>query len=110
MLNGTPYRLEYYIENDGSAPFTEWLSRLRDRNVHGRISAILNRVRLGNFGDIKALGDGVNELKIDYGPGYRIYYAMSGKTVVLLLIGGDKSTQKEDIKTAKAYWKRQQRG
>ncbi len=55
----------------------------------------------------EALGDGVHELKIDYGPGYRVYYAMSGKTVVLLLIGGDKSTQRRDIKTAKSYWKRQ---
>jgi putative addiction module killer protein len=67
-------------------------------------------VKLGNFGIVKPLGDGVSELKIDYGPGYRLYYAMSGKTVVLLLIGGDKTTQTQDIKTAKAYWKRQQRG
>jgi len=67
-------------------------------------------VKLGNFGDIKVLGEGVNELRIDYGPGYRLYYAMSGKTVVLLLIGGDKSTQSNDIKVAKAYWNRQQRG
>jgi putative addiction module killer protein len=67
-------------------------------------------VRLGNFGIIKPLGDGVHELKIDYGPGYRVYYAMNGKTVVLLLIGGDKATQTKNIKTAKAYWKRQQKG
>lgn len=109
-MTDTPYRLEYYLEDDGRAPFTEWLSKLRDRNAHARISARLNRVRLGNFGIVKALGDGVNELKIDYGPGYRVYYAMSGKTVLLLLIGGDKATQKQDIKVAKAYWKRQQRG
>ena len=109
-MTDTPYRLEYFLEDDGSAPFTEWLSNLRDRNAHARISVRLNRVKLGNFGVVKALGDGVNELKIDYGPGYRVYYAMNGKTVVLLLIGGDKSTQKQDVKIAKAYWNRQQRG
>jgi putative addiction module killer protein len=109
-MTDIPYRIEYFIEDDGHEPFTEWLSRLRDRDAHARISARLVRVRLGNFGIINVLGDGVNEIKIDYGPGYRLYYAMSGKTVVLLLIGGDKTTQTKDIKTAKAYWKRQQRG
>ena len=109
-MTDTPYRLEYYLEDDGRAPFTEWLLTLRDRDAHARISSRLNRVKLGNFGIIKALGDGVIELKIDYGPGYRVYYAMNGKTVVFLLIGGDKTTQTKDVKTAKAYWKRQQRG
>jgi putative addiction module killer protein len=109
-MTDTPYHLEYYLEDNGSAPFSEWLSNLRDRNAHARISARLNRVKLGNFGVVKALGDGVNELKIDYGPGYRLYYAMNGKTVVLLLIGGDKSTQSQEIKTAKSYWNKQQRG
>jgi putative addiction module killer protein len=65
---------------------------------------------LGNFGTVKLIGGGVSELKIDHGPGYRVYYAMSGKTVVLLLIGGDKSTQQRDIETAKAYWKQQKEG
>ncbi len=106
----TAYRLEYYLEDDGRAPFTVWLSNIHDRAAHARISARLNRLKLGNFGVVKALGGGVIELKIDYGPGYRVYYAMKGKTVVLLLIGGDKSTQKQDIKVAKAYWKRQQGG
>lgn len=109
-MTDTHYRLEYFLEDDGCAPFTEWLSSLRDHDAHARISARLNRVKLGNFGVIKALGDGVIELKIDYGPGYRVYYAMNGKTVVLLLIGGDKATQTKDIKVAKTYWARQQRG
>jgi len=109
-MSDTPYSLEYYLGDDGCAPFTEWLSTLRDRDAHARISARLNRVKLGNFGIIKALGDGVIELKIDYGPGYRVYYAMNGKTVVLLLIGGDKATQTRDVKVAKAYWKQQQGG
>lgn len=72
-----------------------------------RIRARLDRVVLGNLGTIKPVGDGVCEFKIDHGPGYRIYYAMNGKTVVLLLVGGDKSTQQRDIEKAKAYWKRQ---
>ena len=64
----TPYRLEYFLEDNGRAPFTERLSNFRDRGAHARISARLNRVKLGNFRIIKALGDGVIELKIDYGP------------------------------------------
>ena len=103
----TPYRLVYYLDDNGKAPFLEWLYSLRDKMAVYRIRSRLDRVELGNFGTAKALGDGVSELKIDHGPGYRVYYAMNGKTVVLLLIGGDKSTQHKDIETAKAYWKRQ---
>lgn len=106
----TPFQLEYFLEDNGRAPFIYWLSKLRDRNAHARISARLNRVKLGNFGIIKALGDGVHELKIDYGPSYRVYYAMNCATVVLLLIGGDKTTQQRDIATAKTYWQQQQKG
>lgn len=75
-----------------------------------RIRARLDRMELGNSGTVKPVGDGVSELKIDYGPGYRVYFAMSGKTVVLLLIGGDKSTQQRDIEMAKIYWKQQKEG
>jgi putative addiction module killer protein len=64
----------------------------------------VKRIALGNFGDTKSLGDGVYELRIDIGPGYRVYYGLDGKTVVLLLSGGDKSTQIKDIKQAKEYW------
>ena len=103
----TPYRLEYYLDDNDKAPFLEWLHSLRDKMAIYRIRARLDRVELGNFGTAKPIGDGVSELKIDHGPGYRVYYAMNGKTVVLLLIGGDKSTQHKDIETAKAYWKRQ---
>ena len=61
-------------------------------------------MRLGNLGNNRAVGEGVFELKIDYGPGYRVYYALDGKAVVLLLLGGDKSTQREDVEQAKTYW------
>ena len=103
----TPYRLEYYLDDNGKSPFLEWLYSLRDKVAVYRIRARLDRVELGNFGQAKPIGDGISELKIDHGPGYRVYYAMNGKTVVLLLMGGDKSTQHKDIATAKAYWKRQ---
>ena len=101
------YRLEYYLDDNGNAPFTRWFYSLRDKEAVYRIRFRLDRVQLGNFGTIRPIGAGVSELKIDHGPGYRVYYAMDGRTVVLLLIGGDKSTQQKDIETAKAYWKRQ---
>ena len=95
-----------YNDNN-EAPLIKWLEALRDRVAFAKIAVRLDRVQAGNFGVVKALGDGVSQLKIDHGPGYRVYYAMSGKTVVLLLIGGDKSTQSRDVETAKAYWKQQ---
>ena len=64
----------------------------------------LDRVSLGNFGDCHGVGDGVQELRIDYGPGYRVYFGQVGSTIVLLLFGGDKSTQAKDIEQAKRYW------
>jgi putative addiction module killer protein len=109
-MSETPYRIEYYLDENGKETFLMWLYSLRDKNAVYRIRARLDRLKLGNFGIHKILGDGVHELKIDYGPGYRVYYAMNGKTVVLLLVGGDKSTQSKDIETAKTYWKRQQEG
>ena len=71
----------------------------------GIIRARLNRVRLGNFGDCRSIGSGVEELRIDFGPGYRIYYGRQGSLTVILLYGGDKRTQPRDILTAKKYWK-----
>lgn len=91
----THYHIEYHLDDNGKAPFLEWLYSLRDKVAVYRVRARIDRVELGNFGMVKSLGDGVSELKIDHGPGYRVYYAMSGKTVVLLLVGGDKSTQKK---------------
>jgi len=86
----TTYCLEYYADEKGKEPFRDWLYGLRDRAAFARITVRLDRVELGNFGFCKGVGNGVFELKIDYGPGYRVYYAISGKTVVLLLLGGDK--------------------
>jgi len=96
--------LREYVTAAGKNPFRRWLHALRDVGARARIRVRLNRVRLGNFGDAKAVGGGVSELRIPYGPGYRVYFARAGSTVVLLLSGGDKSSQKRDIETAKEYW------
>ena len=82
--------------------FDAWIETLRDRQARQCIAARLTRVQAGNFGDVKAVGEGVSELRIDTGPGYRIYFTRRGPLVVLLLCGGDKSTQANDIKKAMA--------
>lgn len=98
------FTLEYYIAESGKVPFKEWLEGLKDISARAKIRISLDRIRLGNFGHSKSLGKGVYELKIDYGPGYRVYYALAGKTLVLLLLGGDKASQSKDITRAKEYW------
>ena len=95
--------LEYLTENKKN-PFRNWLEGLRDRQARAKIRVRLNRIRLGNFGDSKSVGNGVSELRITYGPGYRVYFGRKGNTVVILLIGGSKKTQSKDIALAKKYW------
>lgn len=89
--------------HSGKEPFTEWLESL-DNETQAILVARLNRVRLGNFGNCEPVGLGVSELKIFYGPGYRIYFAKDGTTLVVLLLGGDKGSQNKDIKKAQRYW------
>ena len=84
-----------------SDAFIDWFERLRDIRARDRIIARFLRLQLGNFGDVKAVGDGISELRIDYGPGYRIYVKQRGPEMILLLVGGDKSTQAKDIRLAK---------
>lgn len=99
-----PKEIRRYIRPDRTIPFAEWLNSLRDSRAILKIDQRLRRVRLGNFGDYRSVGEGVCELRIDSGPGYRIYFGQVGTTIVLLLCGGDKSTQEEDIRKAKEYW------
>ncbi len=80
--------------------YADWFEKLRDRQARARIDARIRRLSLGNPGDVKPVGEGVSELRIDYGPGYRIYFVQRGQTVVILLAGGDKRTQARDIKVA----------
>jgi len=105
-------KLFRYQRADGRVPFTEWLNALRDKHSQARIRVRLQRLAVGNFGDIKTLGGGVSELRMFFGPGYRVYLAQQGSSWLLLLCGGDKSSQQKDIETAKRYlqdWKERQK-
>ena len=81
--------------------FDEWLTNLADQKAKAKIVSRIERLGLGDPGDVKPIGEGVSEMRVAYGPGYRIYFKQTGKTVVLLLCGGDKSTQGKDIRRAK---------
>jgi putative addiction module killer protein len=92
-----------YLAKSGRDLFGEWLAGLKDVRTRARILARVDRLQADNFGDCKSLGGGLFELRIDWGPGYRIYYALVGKSVVLLLCGGDKRKQTADIERAMEY-------
>jgi len=99
-----PRELKTYETIDGRQPFWEWIHSFTDKRVHGRILRRLDKVRLGNLGDCEPVGDGVFELREHHGPGYRIYFGEEGKNIVILLYGGDKDSQQDDIQRAKDYW------
>ncbi len=101
--------IRHYLTPEGKDIFLEWLLSLRDTKARIAIDRRINRIELGNFGDHKFCRDGVWELRIDFGPGYRVYYAIAGSEVVLLLSGGDKGTQTTDINRACEEWKDWQR-
>jgi putative addiction module killer protein len=84
-----------------TAVFSAWMLRLRDHAARAKIAARIDRLALGNPGDVQPVGESVSELRIHYGPGYRVYFTQRGETLIVLLCGGDKSTQVKDIKTAK---------
>ncbi|HXN47573.1 MAG TPA: type II toxin-antitoxin system RelE/ParE family toxin [Bryobacteraceae bacterium] len=99
-------RVELLLFRKGrSTPFLEWLASLKDAQTAGVVRARLNRIRLGNFGDCKSVGGGVEELRIDFGPGYRVYFGRDGAAVVVLVGGGSKRTQTREIRTAQQCWK-----
>jgi putative addiction module killer protein len=104
MLVAQPHEIQEYLTADGRSPFGEWLDRLRDRDARVRIRVRLDRVSLGSFGDAKSLGGGLHELRIDVGPGYRVYFGQAASRVVLLLCGGTKEGQARDIEQARDYW------
>lgn len=104
--------LRVYHRADGSSPFGGWFDELDD-TAHARVTKFLTRLELGNTSNVKPVGEGVSELKVDFGPGYRVYFAMDGRTLVILLGGGTKKRQSKDIDAAKQCWtdyKRRKKG
>ena len=96
-------QIEEYITVEGRVPFGEWLERLNDRKARARIRVRLDRLSMGNLGDCRFLGGGLCELRIDYGPGYRVYFSEIGDLIVLLLAGGTKRSQQRDISRARGF-------
>ena len=99
------YELREYLTATGQSPFADWLNRLRDRRARAQIRARLDRATLGHLGDCEPVGEGVYELRIFYGPGYRVYFGREGEAVLLLLCGGTKPSQRRDIARAHTYWR-----
>ncbi len=97
--------LKIYQDSNGKEPFVDWLESLKDRKSRSRIITRLDRLEVGNPGDFRHIDGGVFELRLHFGPGYRVYYGEDGPLMVILLIGGDKSTQERDIKKAMSFWK-----
>lgn len=103
-MEAQPKEIQVYITLEGKTPFEDWLNALRDSQARAKIKIRLDRVEEGNFGDCKSVGEGVFEWRINYGPGYRVYFGQIELTIVILLCGGDKSTQEKDILKAQEYW------
>jgi putative addiction module killer protein len=99
------YEIRHYLTSNQKDLYSEWRSKLRDTKARIAIDRRINRIELGNFGDHKFCRDGVWEMRIDVGPGYRVYYAIAGNQVILLLCAGEKRTQDADIARACEYWR-----
>lgn len=104
-MEATPKQVVFYETQDRRIPFDEWLNSIRDIRTKTVITTRVRRIKLGSLGEYKSVGKGVCELKIDYGSGYRIYFGQVGNTIVVILCGGDKSSQSDDILIAQKYWK-----
>ena len=113
MSNEIVWKIKYYELSNDKKPFLEGLEKIRDRTDCAKIIKSINRMAFGNFGDSEPVGDGVSELRLHYGPGYRVYYARVDEATILILYVGRKSTQSGDIKYAKRYlsqYKKDRRG
>ena len=104
-MEAQPRDVQIYQTEDEDKPFQEWLEDLKDKEGVAAIDAKIAKVRKGNLGDCASFGEGVSEFRVDCGPGYRVYFGRVGVKIVILLCGGDKSTQDADIQKAKGYWK-----
>lgn len=101
--------IAHYLTDTGRDLYQEWLERLKDRSARVRVTSRISRLAAGAFGDCKPVGKGVWKLRIDYGPGYRVYYAQAGQEILLLLLGADKRRQQVDIEKAIACWSEYQK-
>jgi len=108
VYNTVVVEIREFVDEYEVSPFDEWLTS-QDVKVRARVQSRLTRLQAGNFGDHKSLGAGVHELRIDFGPGYRVYYGKDGNTLVILLGGGTKKRQAKDINNAKLLWTRHKR-
>jgi len=97
--------IRHFVTRNGKIVFREWWNKLRDHRAREIILLNIDRLEMGNTGHCKSLGHGLYELRIHYGPGYRVYFGYTGMEIILLLCGGNKATQKRDIKRARQYWK-----
>ena len=104
MRDVHPREIQVYRTPNGRQPFTEWLESIQNLSTRDRIQARLERLEDGNFSDCQSVGEGIFELRLHFGAGYRIYFGQLGRAIVLLLCGGDKSSQARDIERAKNYW------
>ena len=104
MIKAGPKKLKIYDAIKGKQPYLDWLKTLRDLSTIARIRARIDRIEDGILGNYRALGTGLFEFKFDFGSGYRIYFALDGNKIILLLMGGDKSSQRRDIEKARQYW------
>jgi putative addiction module killer protein len=103
MLPSISVEIRYYIASDGQAPFADWFADL-EVVARAKVTRALVRLEQGNFSNVKSVGEGVLEFRIDFGPGYRVYFGRDGEALVILLIGGTKKRQQRDIEAARAYW------
>jgi putative addiction module killer protein len=108
-MEAKPRTADYFKDDDGTEPVNEWLKTLKKKKKfveHGKIITRIDRAELGNFGDHRILGGNWGEMRIDFGPGYRVYFGIDGDEIILLLHGGTKEDQQEDIKLAEERWNR----
>jgi putative addiction module killer protein len=105
MQEAVPRQVETYVTHDGKDIFQRWLNGLTDQRARALIDKTVAKVRLGNLGQHKSVGEGVQEIVLNYGPGYRIYFGEHGTTLVILLFGSTKKRQEEAIELAKRYWR-----
>ena len=109
-LASHPRKVLEYVAPNGKKPFAEWLLKLKDIKGRAIILRRINQAEEGNFGNYRDFGEGLYEFKISFGPGYRVYFGIDGDALIILLCGGDKGSQDDDLRKAKRYWEDYRKG